>query len=30
MAEVAAPRMLFTEILRLIAELRPPPGTAST
>ena len=25
MAEVAVPRMLFAEILRLIAELRPPP-----
>ena len=25
MAEVAVPRILFTEILRLIAELRPPP-----
>ena len=25
MAEVAMPRMLFAEILRLIAELRPPP-----
>ena len=25
MAEVALPRMLFAEILRLIAELRPPP-----
>ena len=28
MAEVAVPRMLFAEILRLIAELRPPPGPA--
>jgi len=28
MAEVAVPRMLFTEILRLIAELRPPPDPA--
>jgi hypothetical protein len=25
MAEVAIPRSLFAEILRLIAELRPPP-----
>jgi hypothetical protein len=25
MAEVAIPRMLFAEMLRLIAELRPPP-----
>jgi hypothetical protein len=24
MAEIAMPRMLFAEILRLIAELRPP------
>ena len=28
MAEVAVPRMLFAEILRLIAELRPPPVPA--
>jgi hypothetical protein len=28
MAEVAMPRMLFAEILRLIAELRPPPDIA--
>jgi Transposase DDE domain group 1 len=28
MAEVAVPRMLFAEILRLIAELRPPPDPA--
>jgi hypothetical protein len=28
MAEVAVPRMVFAEILRLIAELRPPPGSA--
>jgi hypothetical protein len=28
MAEVAVPRMLFAEILRLIAELRPPPHHA--
>jgi hypothetical protein len=28
MAEVAVPRMLFAEILRLIAELRPPPVSA--
>jgi hypothetical protein len=27
-AEVAVPRMLFAEILRLIAELRPPPDPA--
>jgi hypothetical protein len=25
MAEVAIPRNLFTDILRLVAELRPPP-----
>ena len=30
MAEVAVPRMLFAEILRLIAELRPPPDPAPT
>ena len=29
MAEVAVPRMLFAEILRLIAELRPPPDSAA-
>jgi hypothetical protein len=28
MAEVALPRMLFAEILRLIAELQPPPDPA--
>ena len=28
MAEVAVPRMLFAQILRLIAELRPPPDPA--
>ena len=28
MAEVAVPRMLLAEILRMIAELRPPPDTA--
>ena len=28
MAEVAVPRMLFAEILRLIADLRPPPDRA--
>ena len=28
MAQVAVPRMLFAEILRLIAELRPPPVPA--
>ena len=28
MAEVAVPRALFVEILRLIAELRPPPKPA--
>ena len=28
MAEVAVPRTLFAEILRLIAELRPPPAIA--
>ena len=30
MAEVAIPRILFADILRLIAELRPPPAVAST
>ena len=29
MAEVAVPRMLFAEILLLIAELRPPPDPAA-
>jgi hypothetical protein len=29
MAQVAMPRMLFAEILRLIAELRPPPDPAA-
>jgi hypothetical protein len=29
MAEVAIPRNLFADILRLIAELRPPPVTAT-
>jgi hypothetical protein len=29
LAEVAVPRRLFAEILRLIAELRPPPDPAS-
>jgi hypothetical protein len=29
MAEVAVPRGLFHEILRLIAELRPPPVTST-
>ena len=28
LAEVAVPRMLFAEILRLIAQLRPPPDPA--
>jgi len=28
MAEVAIPRNLFADILRLIAELRPPPNAA--
>ena len=28
LAEVAVPRNLFAEILRLIAELRPPPPSA--
>jgi hypothetical protein len=28
MAEVAVPRVLFAEVLRLIAELRPPPDPA--
>jgi len=30
MAEVAIPRNLFADILRLIAELRPPPAAVST
>jgi hypothetical protein len=30
MAEVAVPRGLFAELLRLIAELRPPPDPAPT
>jgi hypothetical protein len=30
MAEVAIPRILFADILRLIAERRPPPAVAST
>jgi hypothetical protein len=30
MAEVAIPRTMFADILRLIAELRPPPAVAST
>ena len=30
MAEVAIPRKLFADILRLIAELRPPPAAVST
>jgi hypothetical protein len=29
MAEVAIPRNLFGDILRLIAELRPPPVTST-
>jgi hypothetical protein len=29
MAEVAIPRTLFADILRLIAELRPPPVTST-
>jgi len=29
MAEVAIPRNLFADILRLIAELRPPPVTST-
>jgi len=28
MAEIATPRDLFADILRLIAELRPPPNAA--
>jgi len=28
MAEVIVPRMLFADVLRLIAELRPPPDPA--
>ena len=30
MAEVAIPRILFADILRLLSELRPPPAVAST
>jgi len=30
MAEVAIPRILFADILRLVSELRPPPTVAST
>jgi hypothetical protein len=30
MAEVAIPKILFADILRLIAELRPPPVTSTT
>jgi hypothetical protein len=30
MAEVAIPRNLFADTLRLIAELRPPPAAVST
>jgi hypothetical protein len=29
MAEIAIPRNLFADILRLIAELRPPPVTST-
>jgi hypothetical protein len=29
MAEVAIPKNLFADILRLIAELRPPPASAT-
>jgi len=29
MAEVAIPRIIFSDILRLIAELRPPPATST-
>jgi hypothetical protein len=29
MAEVAIPRTLFADVLRLIAELRPPPNAVS-
>jgi hypothetical protein len=29
MAEVATPRNVFADILRLIAELRPPPDAAA-
>jgi len=29
MAEVAVPKVLFAEVLRLIAELRPPPVTST-
>jgi hypothetical protein len=30
MAEVAIPRKLFADILRLVSELRPPPAVIST
>jgi hypothetical protein len=30
MAELAIPRILFADILRLVSELRPPPAVAST
>ena len=30
MAEVAIPRILFADILRLVSEPRPPPAVAST
>jgi hypothetical protein len=29
MAEVAIPRILFADILRLVSELRPPPVTST-
>jgi Transposase DDE domain group 1 len=29
MAEIAIPRIIFSDILRLIAELRPPPATST-
>jgi hypothetical protein len=29
MAEIAIPRIIFADILRLIAELRPPPATST-
>jgi len=29
MAEIAIPRIIFSDVLRLIAELRPPPATST-
>ena len=30
LAEVAVPRIIFADVLRMIAELRPPPVTSTT